>query len=269
MVARSRLCTVMGRASLCTRVSVWIALIKLFFFSPPLFFHFLSFGMHKTCYYSGLILSAGFGYHLAGFQWSLQYLNPNVFFFFAPPLIFYLLCTRHEGSFMAPSCLWTGTLSVTGQVWRTNLQERSASSYFTNLRRLVFPRYQEAHAPPRTSAPALSYRSEQSSTPLPFKPDNIEFPVNVCCWQGKRVDNWWPNDNVDPVRSEGPHSNGSTVERYQTCYYQPSLFRFLIIYQKENELVPWWELAIQITWRGPVVWELCLVDVCGRGRRSF
>lgn len=54
---------------------------------------------------------------------------------------------RHEGSFMAPSCLWTATLSVTGRVWRTNLQERSASSYLANLRRLVFPRYQEAHAP--------------------------------------------------------------------------------------------------------------------------
>lgn len=117
---------------------------------------------------------------------------------------------------MAPSCLWTGTLSVTGQVWRTNLQERSASSSLANLRRLVFPRYQEVHAPPQNSAPALSSSTEPSSTPPPFQPDNIEFPINLCCWQGKRADSWWLNGPMVPVESEGPHSNGSTVECYRT-----------------------------------------------------
>lgn len=168
---------------------------------------------------------------------------------------------------MVPSCLWTGTLSVTGRVWRTNLQERSASSYLANLRRLVFPRYQEAHAPPQNSAPALSYGTEQSSTLLPFKPDNIKFPINWCWWQGKHVDNWGLNDNMDRVESESPRSNRFIVEHYQMCTANLPFFIF-------NHLPKgkWACSLTRVSYSNQLnasAFQLCFVSVCFWARSSF
>lgn len=149
----------------------------------------------------------------------------GVFFCCFFPLLsfFCTFYTRHEGSFMAPWCLWTGTLSVTGQVWRTNPQKRSASSYLANLRRLVFS---TLSGDPR-AATVLGFsfivRYRASSTLLPFKPDHIEFPVNMCAADEgsvRIIGDWmiiWIRSRVKVH---------TLLSRYQSCNYQPALFRF-------------------------------------------